>query len=261
MLRGRDHTGLAEISAIAEGPTAVAISRGGAAKTYAYRDANEDAAAFAWGDGGALLVVADAHAGCAASELAVASLVERVASLWTGAIGPGEPWPDAVRHAIGETHTAVVAAGAASRTTLALALVRPGDDRLAWASIGDSHVFRVADGRAVELAAGSERASNFLGSAARTAPELVERIRLGEAPLAGARAVMLATDGLSERGIGLPDPAAAVVEAAARAEAAPPDLAPLTAARHLVSLALDSHRRQRAGDNIATALWLSSGGG
>ena len=45
LLRGREHGLLGAVDAIAEGNAAIALSRGGAAKRYAYREPNEDAAA------------------------------------------------------------------------------------------------------------------------------------------------------------------------------------------------------------------------
>ena len=59
VLRGREHTGIGQIACVAEDELALAISRGGAAKRYAYKDPNEDAAGFATGTGGRLLAVAD----------------------------------------------------------------------------------------------------------------------------------------------------------------------------------------------------------
>ena len=50
MLRGRDHTRIGVTSAVAEGCAAIALSRGGAPKSYRYRDPNEDAALFAFVD-------------------------------------------------------------------------------------------------------------------------------------------------------------------------------------------------------------------
>ena len=68
---------------------------------------------------------------------------------------------------------------------------------------------------------------------------------------------MLATDGLSEKGIGVADPGAAVAEALREAGSAEPDLQALHAARGVARRAMEAHRKQRAGDNIAVAvLWL-----
>ena len=74
---------IAEIATIAEGRCAIAISRGGARKTYRHKHLNEDVAAFITGDGGSLVAVADGHSGCEASETAVTTLAERHAPRWT----------------------------------------------------------------------------------------------------------------------------------------------------------------------------------
>ena len=77
------------------------------------------------------------------------------------------------------------------------------------------------------------------------------------AALGKRRALVLATDGISEPGIGLADPAAVIAACAADCERRQPDLRPLGIARGLVEQALEAQRDQRAGDNIATAVaWL-----
>jgi hypothetical protein len=259
LLRGGDHEGVGEIAAIAEGAVAVALSRGGCAKQYPHRHPNEDAAGFARGGSGVLLAVADAHAGREASELAVQALLARCGAAWTGAGAPA--WPEAAREALAGVHAEVVAASVragneTTRTTLAFALVRPEDDLLAWASLGDSHVFRAGAGGVEELAAGREDPSWFVGSAARAPEDLAARLRAGHGPLAAARAVVLVTDGLSEQGIGVDDPAAAVGEALAAAAAEAPDLRALCCARALLTRAFEAHRRHGGGDNLGAAVWL-----
>ena len=84
LLRGRDHTRLGITAAVAEGRAAIALSRGGAPKSYRYRDPNEDVALFAEGEGGILLAVADGHGGCDAAETAVEKLLASFAPAWTG---------------------------------------------------------------------------------------------------------------------------------------------------------------------------------
>ena len=83
LLRGRDHTRIGITAAVAEGRAAIAISRGGAAKAYRYRDPNEDTALFAQGEGGVLLAVADGHGGCQAAEVVTDKLLASFASEWT----------------------------------------------------------------------------------------------------------------------------------------------------------------------------------
>jgi serine/threonine protein phosphatase PrpC len=261
VLHGRDHTGEGRIAAIAEGRAVVALSRGGAPKAYAYKDPNEDSAGFARGDGGDLLVVADAHAGHEAAELAVDLLVERFAPEWTTSSGPLMPWPELARRAAGQAHAAILdragrGGNLESRTTLAFALVRPRENLLAWASVGDSHVFRVDAAETVELTPAGREPVHFLGSPSRTLETF--EIHIDSQALGSTRALVLATDGLSERGIGVEDPQAAVSAAVAQAEAVKSELRALVTARHLLEQALAAHRRHHSGDNVATALYWAA---
>jgi serine/threonine protein phosphatase PrpC len=264
LLRGRDHTQLGVTAAVAEGPAAIAISRGGAPKAYRYRDPNEDVALFAQGEGGVLLAVADGHGGCDAAEIAVEKLLASFAPRWTGLAAPGlrEDWSKLAIAALGEVNAAIlerVALGgvATARSTLALALLRPGDDLLAFASLGDSHVFQVTAGDVRGLGAQRERGSRFLGFASETAQSLAGKHAAGVQALSGTRAVVLVTDGLSEKGIGVAVPELAVAEVFEAARRGKPELRPLAAARGIVERALAEHRRHRSGDNVASAVaWL-----
>ncbi len=76
LLRGRDHTRLGAIEVVAEGVLAIALSVGGFRKSYRHTDPNEDAAAFACGEGGLVVAVADGHGGAVASEAALERLLE-----------------------------------------------------------------------------------------------------------------------------------------------------------------------------------------
>lgn len=256
VLCGREHRVIGRIACIAEGPLALAISRGGARKTYSHRDPNEDCAGFAHGPGGALLVVADGHGGYEASEQAVGELIE-LGREWIAGPEPSGEWDRRAAEATAQIHTGVVVRGTQggspdTRTTLCFALVRPAEGWVAWASVGDSHVFRVDEGGVEELDPSQEMI--FLGSPTRTADEL--GLRCGHAPLAGLRGLVLATDGISERGIGVTQPARAVADALARGAEHEPGLRPLETARDLTETALAAHRRNEAGDNFATAVWL-----
>jgi serine/threonine protein phosphatase PrpC len=261
VLHGREHTELGAVAALAEGRCALALSRGGFRKGYRHRDPNEDVAGFALGPEGVLLAVADGHGGCDAAELAVAALLERFAGDWTGSGALAEAWPERARGALADLHAEIVGlAGSGgnpeARTTLAFALARPGEDLLALASVGDSHVF-VADARgAADLAHREGARPAYLGSPSLEPDDLAARCVLAAGPLAGAHAIVLATDGLSEEGIGVDAPDAAVLDALAHAATARPDLRPLEAARTLVERALASHRRRRSGDNVAAAVWM-----
>jgi serine/threonine protein phosphatase PrpC len=261
LLRGRDHTQLGVTAAVAEGSAAIAISRGGAPKAYRHRDPNEDVALFAQGEGGMLLVVADGHGGCDAAEIAVEKLLASFAPGWTGLAAPRlrEGWSELAAAAFREANAAIlerVALGgvATARSTLALALLRPGDDLLAFASLGDSHVFQVMASEVRELGRQRERRNCFLGFASETAESLAGKQAAGVQALSGTRAVVLVTDGLSERGIGVAVPESAVAECVDAAQRDKPELRPLSAARGVVERALAEHRRHRSGDNVAAAV-------
>jgi len=264
VLRGDEQTLLGGISAIAEGDAAIVVSTGGARKRYASVDPNEDAAAFAIGEGGILLMVADGHHGREAAEWAVERTLERSAPLWT-APNAGDldrDWAEVAAEAFLDANAVILdraARGgrAKARTTLALALVRPREDLLAWAAVADSLVFRVAESEARALAP-TGPARVFLGAPAETEASLRPHFAVGRESLAGARAVVLATDGLSERGVGVESPEATLLAAANRVRRADPAARPLELARGLVEDALAAHRRHRAGDNVATAcVWLT----
>jgi serine/threonine protein phosphatase PrpC len=262
VLRGRDQVHVGQIATIAEGAAAIALSRGGAPKTYGYVDPNEDCAGFARGDGGALLVVGDAHNGCDASEIAVDTLLARFGEAWTGPAPPTTPWPELAARGAGAAHAAILERAARggnpdSRSTLVFALLRPDEGRIGWASLGDSHVFRVGSSGTDEVGRGRDSPSWFVGSARRTPLEIGEHLRSGTLKAHDTRALVLASDGLSEQRIGVEDPAAAVAEAAECARGEAVDLRPLALARRLVEIAQSAQRRNRAGDNIAAAaFWL-----
>jgi len=261
-LRGPDRTEIGAVDAVAEGPAAVALSRGGARKRYAHAEPNEDAALFALGAGGLLLAVADGHDGAWGAEQALEFLLAESAPRWTGeAEMPASRWAAEARAALVEIDRRIALraqerGGLPAATTLSIALLRPDEGHLLHASAGDSHVFAVGDGGARDLG-WRARASGppvFLGAGLG---DPAERTEAGKIPLAGLRATVLATDGLSERGIGVDDPAAAALAAVEAARSQAPDRRPLSAARGVVEAALGAQRRQRAGDNVATAVWLA----
>ena len=259
VLLGRDHVELGRIAAIAEGSVAIALSRGGAAKTYHYREPNEDAVGFRRGPGGSVLVAADGHGGTDAAELAVERVLENLGRHWVGSSALGDNWDPVARALVGEIHAGVLAAvagggNAEARSTLAFSVIRPDQGQIYWASIGDSHIFRVARNEVIELTGDDEEATFYLGSPHHSENAMTARVRSGQNSLADTRAMILSTDGLSERGIGVDLPEAAVLEAVDRAVRLDADLAPLETARHLVELALEAHRRHKAGDNMATAV-------
>lgn len=262
-LRGADHETIGEIATLAEGAAAVALSRGGAAKRYRYRHANEDAAGFAHGPSGSLAAVADGHGGREAAELAVAWACDELAPRWTGS-GESDLRPrfaSEARTAAAAMHAHILRAslgvgGAACRTTLSLALVRPGEGWFGHWSLGDSHVFEAAPGGVREPCPQPSGDLAFLGDATLPSEALALRVRVGLGALPDVTCLVLATDGLSERGIGVASPAAVVAELVAQASGRPADLRPLAVARALAERALAAQRAHRSGDNVATAvLW------
>ena len=72
------------------------------------------------------------------------------------------------------------------------------------------------------------------------------------------RAIVLATDGLSEPGIGVPDPSRAVFGAVSRSvQDAPPDRRAVETCRSVVEVAMRAHRKQKAGDNMGcSVVWI-----
>jgi serine/threonine protein phosphatase PrpC len=267
VLRGREHTRFGAVATIAEGPAAIGLSRGGAGKPYAHAEPNEDVAAFACGPGGVLLAVADGHGGCLAAEAAIEHLLCTRGPAWTAERGPvvGLAWESDVREALAGVHDEVVARATragrdATRTTLALALVRPADDLLAFASVGDSHVFHAGAAETVELGAVEETGMIFLGRPDETPASLRDKCVVGSEVLGATRAVVLVTDGISEKGIGVDVPETTVAETVARAADGAADLRPLEVARGVVQAAVEAHRGRGAGDNVASAVWFVTAG-
>jgi hypothetical protein len=262
VLRGREHVLLGAVAALAERRVAVALSRGGAAKTYGHRDPNEDACAFAWSDHAWLIAVADGHWGSRGAELVLDRLLERHAPRWTSpsAIALAERWSLEAPEVVLDLHHAVLAAGDAERmigrTTLAVGLVRPRDGWWAALLIGDSHLF-AADGiTARESLPTSPEEIAFVGDSRLDRAGIERGVRCS-VEHGAPRAIVLATDGLSEAGIGVADPARAVAESVRAACALGVDLRALAAARGVVERALGAQRRNAAGDAVATAcVWL-----
>jgi serine/threonine protein phosphatase PrpC len=257
LLRGREHTLLGVHGAISEANAAIAISRGGFAKQYAYVDPNEDAAAFALGERAVLLAVADGHSGFEAAEVALEHLLENPGPNWVAGEGPptsAEAWR---RHALAALADAAVQIGgerregSRSRTTLTLALADLRRGECHYAAIGDSHLFAAYAGEAREVAPASK--GGFLGDPGVT-EKLAEYARIGAFALEGVRALVLASDGLSEEGIGLADPGAAVHAARLAALRERAELRPLSLARAVCDAACASHRAQHSGDNVACAV-------
>jgi len=266
-LRGRQHQQLGHLELDGLGPAAIALSRGGARKTYSHTDPNEDCVAFALGDGGLMAVAADGHHGELGSEAAVQEILEGYAESWTAADSAAEnelDWRQQAMDALLACNHAILEVAGRNQlppapTTFVVALVRPREDLFLHVSVGDSHVFAVEPGRAIDLG-GRDAAwkfTPFLGYE-EARPELLEQYaKIGVRDLTDLRAVVLATDGLSEPGIGLADPPGAVYSAVGRAEFdVPADQRPVETCRAVVESAMHSHRKQNAGDNMGCAvLW------
>jgi len=267
-LRGRDQHRIGGLTLEGLGPVAAALSRGGARKTYDHTDPNEDCVAFALGDGGELVIAADGHHGDLGSEAAVQAILSDFAARFTAATPPttsADAWRELAFDALLRANHAVLEIAGRNNlrpapTTLVLAVLRPAEDLLLHASVGDSHLFAIDAAGATELG-GRDPAwkfTPFLGyEEARR--DLLERYsRVGVRSLEGLRAVALATDGLSELGIGVENPAGTVHASVARIEpGTAADLSALRACRGIIEDAMDAHRRQEAGDNLAcSVVWL-----
>jgi serine/threonine protein phosphatase PrpC len=262
VLEGRDHTEIGAIEVIAEGPCAVALSRGGAPKTYSHTEPNEDACLFALGLGGALVAVADGHHGAMGSKIAVRHLLERCAERWTGPdeidsktlLLEGEQALDQIADEIrAEAKRCDLPP---SPTTLSFVLARIGTDTLFHVSVGDSHIFVTRDEAMVDLGWGATMSepATYLGRP--TSNKHRERRSLGCQSLAGVRAVVLATDGFSEKGIGFADPDAELrlIQSRTLVESTP--LRAIETCRAVAESSIGEQRRNRAGDNLGCAVWV-----
>jgi len=267
-LRGRDHHQIGRLELEGLATAAVGLSRGGARKTYSHTDPNEDCVAFALGDGGQLVIAADGHHGELGSEAAVEVILEQFASAWTASRSPVEgeaAWRQQGIDALLASNRAILEIAGRNQlppapTTFALALLRPADDLLLHLSVGDSHVFAVDRGEAVDLGGRNPdwKFTPFLGYEEARAETIEQYSMIGARSLSEIRAVVLATDGLSEPGIGLEDPPRVVFNAVSRAELdSPADRRAVDTCREVVEVAMRAHRSQKAGDNMGcSVLWL-----
>lgn len=260
LLRGPEHAVLGGIAAIAEDALAIALSQGGAAKRYPHREPNEDFAGFAWSEWGAVLAVADGHQGADAAAVALERAIAH-APRWL------ERAPIALDARFGaeadalvrDIHQQIVSqlAQTGSRTTLALALARPREGWLGLVSVGDSLLFTHGPAGTRWIRGAEHANATFLGTARLEADDLVKATFVDVRPLRLERAVVLATDGFSQPGIGVADPEKAIAQAAQEATRAGAERASLVFARAIVERALDSQKARRSGDNVAAAvLWL-----
>ncbi|MDG2334205.1 MAG: protein phosphatase 2C domain-containing protein [Myxococcota bacterium] len=264
VLLGRRHTEIGNLASAAEGRAAITLSRGGAAKTYGHTDPNEDAVYFAQGEGGWLLAVADGHHGASGAEAVIQHIATELAPNWTGPADLGfddRSWKECSLDVLHDCGRAVLRRAAElgtgpAPTTLSLALVRPGESGLAWISMGDSHLFRAGQDSLEELGWTSlgRKERYFVGYEAASREGMRDRSDSGYQDLADTRALILATDGLSETNIGVADPARAVLEALAESEGADDEDRALGLAKHLSATAIQAHIDNRAGDNIGCSV-------
>lgn len=267
-LRGRDHQQIGRLELEGVGTAAVGLSRGGARKTYSHTDPNEDCVAFSLGEGGGLAIAADGHHGELGSEAAVERLLEGFANRWTSAAAAAPDasgWQNQAVEALLEANRAILEVAARNQlppapTTFVASLVRPEEDLLLTMSVGDSHVFAVEQGVATDLG-GREpdwKFTPFLGYEQANAALIEQYAKIEIRSLSGLDSIVLATDGLSEPGIGLSDPAGAVAALTRRAHVESPlDRRAVDTCRGVIEAAMRAHRDQKAGDNMGcTVLWL-----
>jgi serine/threonine protein phosphatase PrpC len=267
-LRGRDHHRLGGIELTGVGRAAVGLSRGGARKTYSYTDPNEDCVAFAVGEGGQLVIAADGHHGELGSEAAVQTLLDEFASTWTAATAPvraADDWRALGLEALLRANRAILEIAGRSQlppapTTFVVALLRPAEDLLLSLSVGDSHIFAIDDGQAVDLGGRNPdwKFTPFLGYEQAKREMMEEYSVIGTRSLRDLRAVVLATDGLSEPGIGVADPGQTVYGTVSQVESdAPTDRRAVETCRGVVEVAMRAHRDQKAGDNMGcSVVWV-----
>jgi hypothetical protein len=262
LLEGRDHAEIGAIEVVAEGPCAIALSRGGAAKTYSHTEPNEDACLFALGAGGALIAVADGHHGAMGSKIAVSHLLEEFAERWTDESSiDSESLLNECEKALDGIELAIIAeaercALPPSPTTLSFSLARPAEDLLVHVSVGDSHIFstRGDTPQDVGWSAHSDGAPTYLGRP--PSDERRAKRSLHCESLAALRAVVLVTDGFSESGIGHVDPAAEMRSIQSTTLREPAHLRPIEPCRGVAESTVTVQRKNRAGDNLGCAVWV-----
>ncbi len=262
ILRGRDHKLVGPVDVISEGPSAIAITRGGATKRYQHLDENEDAAGFWRGPSGTVLAVADGHNGFEAAEVAVESVLRDPAPQWAEPGGvDADQWPRQAIAALCDANRTILAERGGvdelpSRSTLVVGVVQPKTNMLLYACCGDSLLFLVED-ETVRLISQQGPLESFLGFADREPEALRKFVQIGAVSLDGVAAVVAVTDGLTEDGIGVEDPQRTIFAAADRAVEAAPALRASVLARLIAEAANEAHLRRGSGDNVAVAVhWV-----
>ena len=152
---------------------------------------------------------ADGHHGHLGSEAAVEAILQDFAAPWTATEAPARSeaeWRDQAFAALLRANRAVLEAAARhglppAPTTFVMALARPGEDLLLHLSVGDSHLFAVDQAAAIELGGRDPewKFTPFLGYEEASRDLLERYARVGQRGLEELRAIVLATDGLSEQ--------------------------------------------------------------
>jgi len=259
ILFGRSHGELGAVGEQVGHGVAAALSRGGATKPYPHTDPNEDAVLAARGERGALVAVADGHWGARAAEIAIERVRDHhLADFVDGPERSSDRWYQEVLHLLIATNDAVLKAQSEeqrSRTTFALALARPAEKLLVATSVGDSHLFVATPALVREILPRPRKLSVF-GHEKWSASQAERTARFDVRPLDDLDLLVAASDGLSEKGIGVADPLLSVTEIVTAARGGSGNRA-ASIARAIVDAALAAHVAQNAGDNVAAGVaWL-----
>ncbi len=202
--------------------------------------------------------MADGHWGESGARIAIQQVAE-FARTWVEDRSVREPslWQDALIDAVQAAHRALVAAAEGKRgprTTLSLALARRPEGAFFSACVGDSHLFWIDRERCLDLGWPRDQPARFLGQRDVDAAWVRQATRIETGTLRDTRALLAATDGLSEPGIGVDDPPLAVLEALEESSPYPQAERAAVAAHRLATTTCETHARNGAGDNIAIAV-------
>lgn len=246
-MSGREHTALGEVAtSTLPGRVALGITRGLHRKRWRYLDPNEDTVAARVASASTLLVVADAHNGHTAADVAVTYLLDHIHQ--DAALSD----LDQTRlvelfHGVNEAVLSVTRgradARADSRTTLVLAVLGPPDAAggrdLVYGALGDSSLILAGRDGGSELTVPHHQ---FVG-APMSRYEVAGRLQHGRVQLPAGTWTVVISDGFTEF-VGR-SAAAGVV-----AEHLPDDGTPERFVRALI----DQAGAAGAGDNVAVAV-------
>ena len=276
-LRGRDHHRIGGLELISEEPTAIALSRGGARKTYTHTDPNEDSVAFAQGPVARCcsrpMVITASWAprpACAPFSKAmprsgrpkrppISLRGESDAKRWQ------EDWKAEGRRALMRANQAILEIAGESGlppapTTFVVALVRPAENLLLHLSVGDSHCFAIDRGLASTWA--DEGPIGDSRPFSDTNRRVKSCSRSTRSSVCAAYAICARWSwrrtAFRSPGIGVSNPAESIFGAVGQVELdSPRERRATDLCRSVVEVALAAQRRQKAGDNMGcAALWL-----